>query len=604
MKSLPPKSDTEETKNDLGPSYPTDFQSLMSGAVTDRRPERPRVGTDFQSLKDSAFDSKRMLQRRTTTDILIDGLTPFMVFLMIYSVIAFLLDVRFVYLSLQNSDWLASLYENTIRVVAFCLIVGVVALNRLIARDGSDESILYSIGLAMSVGLYTLSTTESVGSIANNFMNRPWLATCFNMGVVATIWWVTNRLTHECCVDENITAGDIGILTGTARRVHNAITDHKLKTGTDAKEEPYILQMELEAVEPSEWKRQERRAPKFEAPVKPLPKRHPGISVFYASIVVMAIFVIGQWVLRNGDIDLAFRANVCLFGYTISALSLLMLSSLGGLRGYFQEKNVRIPSGIGPFWIGLGSIMIAVVIVGACRIPGPIPPTPKGLVTYANGFQEQFANGKTSQAATAVTGTLAEAMTARFPVLMRFFSILENVVLVLMLLACLYLVLRFVGAFALSLSGQRRGVPRAIARFFGMLDSALQRLLKLPSFEHGPKSLRRVSRSVATSIKYSNPLGDDSRRNTLTPQAVVEYSYTALCALAEDLAAPRKPDQTPFEFIESFPPALEGLREDAVRLTNLYVISAYSNIELDERTLDTVRRFWRSYNLVRDIVVR
>jgi len=59
-----------------------------------------------------------------------------------------------------------------------------------------------------------------------------------------------------------------------------------------------------------------------------------------------------------------------------------------------------------------------------------------------------------------------------------------------------------------------------------------------------------------------------------------------------------------FEFIESFPPILEGLREDAIRLTNLYVVSAYSDIQLDERTLDTVRSFWHAYSTVRNVVIR
>jgi hypothetical protein len=127
--------------------------------------------------------------------------------------------------------------------------------------------------------------------------------------------------------------------------------------------------------------------------------------------------------------------------------------------------------------------------------------------------------------------------------------------------------------------------------------------LRLPSLP-GLATPRRVSPNVALSTKFVSPLGDPVLSKELSPKGVIEYCYTAMCALAEDLAVPRRPDQTPFEFIESFPRALEGLREDAVKLTNLYVVSAYSNIDLDERTLDTVRSFWRSYATVRDTVIR
>jgi hypothetical protein len=573
----------------------------MAGGVADRQQPRRQAATDFKSIKSEAFTSKRRLQIRTVTDWIIDTLTPIMVFVMVYSVVAFLLDVRFVYLSLGNVDWLARLYENTIRLVALCLVVGVVSLNRLIARDGRDESILYIFGLVLVTGLYTLATTGEIGSVANNFMNRPWLATLFNMTVVALIWWAANRLTHECCIDENVTAGDIGILTGTARRVHNAVTNRPLHTGT-RKDEPYILTMELDAYDPSEWKKPEAKKVSAGVAAKRLPKRHPGISVFYMSIPVMAIFAVGQWVLYNGDIDLAFRANVCLLAYTVSALSLLMLSSLGGLREYFRERNVRIPPGIGPFWIGLGYAMVAVVIIGALKMPGPRAPAPLGRVSFSGGYQEAFAEGGSAKSATAAN-SMAEAMALRYPQLMWYLGILETVVLIAIGLVCAYVALRFLGAGALAMSAKSGRIPRALARFFAALDRLLQRLLRLPSAPTF-KAPHRVSRHVALSNKFVNPMGDPVLSKELSPQGIVEYCYTALCALAEDLAVPRRPDQTPFEFIESFPPILEGLREDAIRLTNLYVVSAYSDIQLDERTLDTVRSFWHAYTTVRNVVIR
>ena len=231
----------------------TDLSSLMSTPdpavlIEDEAPSgRAPVRTDFQSLKSKQAPAP--IPRRTITDNLLDVLTPCLIFLMTYSVIFFLLDVRYVYTAVHDAN---------LRFVAFFFVIGVVALNRLIAREGSNESMIYMFGLAGAIGLYTFSTTGAydVGSITRNFMNSsPYLATGFNMLVVAFVWWVVNRLTHECCVDENRTAGDVGILTGTARRLEASLRrDPSVKARelrrpkTPAHLEPFIV---LEAFDPS-----------------------------------------------------------------------------------------------------------------------------------------------------------------------------------------------------------------------------------------------------------------------------------------------------------------------------------------------------------------
>jgi hypothetical protein len=609
----------------------------MAGGVLNQPRSRPSTPTDFHSLKASTTDSPRRLQYRTTTDYLIDALTPLMIFMMVSSVIFFLLDVRYVYLEIWTVDRFGQMYEQTLHWVAFFFVMGVVALNRLIAREGKNESVLYIVGLTFAIGLYTFSTTDQIGSVAHNFMNQPYLATLFNMGIVALIWWIASRLTHECCVDENPIAGDIGILTGTARRLHNALSGKSVFTGTKKKEEPYILGTELDAIDPSEWRPPEKKkTPSPDVATKRLPKRHPGISVFYASIPAMVVFAVGQWVLRSGDVDITLRAHIFLAVYTISALSLLMLSSLGGLRQYFQARRIKIPAGIGPFWTGMGSVMILMVAIAASWMPAPGPPPSVRRLEPPAYNQINTAQGDTSQSentsdakdhkgdqaaassnkATPQQGktppsksqapepkTTAEALAIRFPNLSRVFRVAEIIVLVCMGLMGLYALVRVLGAIVVSLTGKSgRGFP-ALARFLKALDRFLQRLTHVPSL---PKLRlpRRVRPEVALSTRYVNPLGDPALSRRMTPAEVVEYSYAALCALAHDLAVPRRTDQTPYEFIESFPASLGGLREDAIRLTNLYVVAAYSNLSLEPRHLDIVRGFWRSFEIVRAATIR
>ena len=56
--------------------------------------------------------------------------------------------------------------------------------------------------------------------------------------------------------------------------------------------------------------------------------------------------------------------------YTASMLLLLMLSSYRGLRVYCQRKEIRFPTSIAAFWLGLGSVMVVLVLVLVLRPRG------------------------------------------------------------------------------------------------------------------------------------------------------------------------------------------------------------------------------------------
>lgn len=591
MTSPPPKSGADNEPEPI----PTDFQSLISSGVLDGPRERPVEATDFASLRKGMADGIPDIQNKSITDYLVEFLTPVMIFVMTASFVFFLLDVRYV-----ADFWL--------RWVAFFLLIGIVALNRLIARDGRAESILYLIALTASIGLYTVGTSMSVGSVAHNFANDPWLATFFNMGLVALLWWATNRLTHECCVDENPSAGEIGLLTGTALRIRRAIDSEARTTAPKLEKMPMIITNDLTPYDPSEWQKPEKKAPPpaLES-TRRLPRRHPGISILYFSIPAMLVFAGGQRVLENGGDAMVRNGQYFIIIFTIAALLLLMLSSLGGLRGYFRERNVRIPAGIGPFWIGLGVIMVAMVVCGAHWLPAPgraqaVYVADSTLEREAAEAREQELRALARQRPSAEA---IEQMRARHraeaeaPMALPDASGAVNtvgvVVVVCMGLLALYAGLRGLGAVALRLS-RRWGI---LGRFFAALDRLLQRLMRLPTFPRMQRRVR-VSRDVALSVKYENPFADKQ----MTPPDIIEFSYSALCALAEDLGVPRRPDQTPYEYIGSFPEVLASLREDAINLTSLYVLSAYGNVEMTEKNLDIVRRFWRAYSQVRNAVIR
>jgi hypothetical protein len=283
-----------------------------------------------------------------------------------------------------------------------------------------------------------------------------------------------------------------------------------------------------------------------------------------------------------------------MIAYTVAALMLLMLSSLGGLRGFFRMRRITIPGGLGPFWMGLGTFMVALVVFGAAAMPLPPNPRPAHVERH---IYDPFDRAREFQLVKTDI-TPGEALEQ-----MAFMRQIGRAVLAGFGLFLVYGAVRLLGAVAAAIARDRYRYPRFIVALFGFLDWVLLRLTSLPRRKERRKPIR-VDRSLATSNQYVSSMADPTQARNMSVAQHIAYAYDALCALAYDIGVPREPGQTPYEFIASFPRQLGRLKEEAVELTHLHVRSAYSPEYFDERTLDRVRRFWVAYNQVRGKIVR
>lgn len=573
---------------------PTDFHSLMTAPdpVLEAQRKKPVEKTDFRSLVGENYGQVKFTQQRSANDLIIDALSPIMVFFMVYAVMYFLLDVRYV---------VTAVHDQNLRFVMFAFLMGVVALNRLVARDGSAESVLYIIGLGGAVSLYTLSAqVYDVGSFAGPWLHlTPEMATVLNLIIVAFLWWLVNRLTHECCVDENRVAGDIGILTGTAlgfkKMLANA-TDPapqpKVKRKRPDILEPWYV---IEAYDPTEGyqKKAQQQAAVLTATQK-LPKRHPGMSIFYFSVPVMLLFALGLRMVQHGGPRWILAGQFYMGVYTFCALMLLLLTSLGQLREYFRMRKIAIPDGLGWFWLGLGLVMTGIVMVGASRLPmPPLPPLAHVEEHIADPWDRNAAPFMLLVDSRGAADLMAES---------RAMDRIGDVILGVLGLFLVYGALKGLGALAGELA-RKNHLPRVIVRFLRALERLVDLLTTVPKFPERRERVR-VQKEIATSRRYSNSMGDRELAARMTVNDHVEYAYQALCALAYDLGVPRAIDQTPYEFIETFPKELKGLKDEAMELTRLYVVAAYSPLEMDEKVTDRLRKFWQSYNRIRNRIVR
>jgi hypothetical protein len=276
--------------------------------------------------------------------------------------------------------------------------------------------------------------------------------------------------------------------------------------------------------------------------------------------------------------------------YIVAAMALLMLSSLAGLREYFRARRVYLPGGLGPFWVGLGFVMIAMVGFGATALPWPpLPP----IAFVAEHEYDPWNRGSTFQLQSVVTPAVNVLEQNKF---------MERIgtgVLIVLGLFIAYGALRGMGTVAVQVAQNRRYFPQFVVRFFNWLEAFLDRVIRVPK---SPKieRRRRISKNLSRSAKIVSPLGDASRSTA----SAIEGCYDALCALAYDYGVPRQPGQTPYEFVATFPKELNSIREEAYELTDLYVVSAYSTLQIDDKIRDRLRKFWITFDKLRNRVIR
>jgi len=576
----------------------SDFHSLLESPKYDpklagkKERDAKRVSSEFFTLKEELGDRRRPMQKRSLADLAIDAVTPFLIFIMVFSVVWFLLDIRYIYTESENTS---------LRIFAFSLVMGIVALNRLVARDGADDSIIYIVGLAGVTFAFSFVITGTTGSVARSFLDQRYVATAFNMTVISLLWWITNRLTHECCVDENRTAGDVGILTGTARSFRQAVqirTAPRKKPPPSMRPKGHLLEKtELAAVDPLDWQDPEKNKDlvvETAPPTVRLAKRHPGISIFYFSIPVLAIFALGLPVLMQGGSRFVNAGHAYVGLFTTSALALLMLTSLGGLRQYFRSRRVFFPPQIAAFWMTLGSVMVVSVLLFAISMPMPGMPRMASIDEHETDFWTQSSTFELRSPASELTEAVQQSQILEY---------LRVGVLVFFGGFGLFSLIRGLGFLAVFIGHNRDLFPAWVSDMFNRLDDLLQKYVQLPSLPTFKRRIR-IRPGASLSAKFQNPMKGESAVERDRLEEYVTEAYDALCALAYDLGVPRNPDQTPYEFLASFPKELNNLQDVAEELTELYVRTVYSKLTLDDRVLDRLRKFWSVYEKVRIRYIR
>lgn len=578
----------------------TDFASLTSFIPVEpsELPElRPNKRTDFASLTKGEAKQRRMEMPNTPADHFVNVVTPILIILLVTSVLMFLLNVRFIY---------TAVHDMNLRFFAIFFVIGIVALNRLVVRDGSQEAFLYAFGLALAVGLYTLATTElyNVGAVTRGFMNNSvGLALIFNLTTVIFTWWVVNRLTHECCVDESSVAGDIGLFSATAegfrKRLNLAAAPPPLAAAERLRaaevDEPWYG---LSAYDPLDYvkmeKQKNRPKPALDFSAR-LPKQHPGMALLYFSVPVMIIFSLGLRVIQHMGMSAVQMGAYYMYVYTFCTLSLLTITCLRQLRAYFRVRYVNMPQALPWFWLGTAALMILVIMWGAAHLPMPsLPPA-----AYVDRHEIDMYNPRANKVELLKVTPPTMSFMQHYQIAER----LDIVAKITIVLVFLYLAIKGLQWLVDYMLHNRHDLPPFVNRLITALAWLLFKMWPALRTWILPQWRPRIQRAVSLSIRFNNPYTNPNA----PPMSVrdhIAYAYDALRALAVDVGMPPKPSMTPYEFLENYPKELAGMQKEAEELIRLYVITAYSSFETDQRMEDRLRKFWLAFRVTRNAYVR
>lgn len=432
------------------------------------------------------------------------------------------------------------------------------------------------------------------------------LALLFNMATVIFVWWMVNRLTHECCVDESSVAGDIGLISATAENlkkfVQFASTQSDMLPITDSERmraaevnEPWH---NLSAFDPMDYVKQQvpktRPKPTLDFSQR-LPKRHPGMALLYFSIPVMIIFSLGLRVIQHMGMPAVRMGAYYMYAYTFCALALLTITCLRQLRAYFRLRYVNMPRMLPWFWLSTSGLMILIIMWGAANLPMPSLPPAVYIDEHQVGAYEIYSADVKLLEITPPTMTAMEKF--------RLKERLDIVAKLAIVFALFYMLFKLLQWLTDNLEHNRHYLPSFVNKIIAVIAWLVFKLWPSLLDWVTPKWRQRIQRQVSLSARFDNPLNNPDAPH-MPIREHIAYAYDALRALAIDVGMPPQPSMTPYEFLEHYPQELTGMRKEAEEIIRLYVIAAYSDFETDKRLEDRLRKFWMTFRVTRNSYVR
>jgi hypothetical protein len=296
----------------------------------------------------------------TLVDWLVVGIAPFLVMLLVGSLVFYLVEVFYL------GD-----YQLRLLWVLGLFVMAIVCIARISMEEGAGYATLYAVPLAVAVGMALATFVEVRGPLAALGPGLNWI-------LMAVVWWSAHKLTWDCTLMEggrDFTGQGLMQTTGLDRFF-------RVKLLQQAEQEPAEPAPEEttapppEPVDANQATPPEKRLPVWQWWLRRDQRPHaPGVWVVYFSIAALPLFGIGQWFMPAGDeaLPLRRRAFWLLVVYVASALALLMATSFLSLRRYLRQRKLEMPAEMAAVWLGTGAVLIVILLLVAALLPRPFP---------------------------------------------------------------------------------------------------------------------------------------------------------------------------------------------------------------------------------------
>ncbi len=290
---------------------------------------------------------------KTFADYAAMAVCPILIMLAVGSLVFFLLEIGY-----------GGSHTLELRWTLFWFVLAMVLVSRIAILRGYDAAGVYGVCLAAATSVMLMRYA------AMNVL--VW-------GLLALIWWATNKLTWDCTViDDEVDASGEGLLRaarldgGTRSAPAAAPVSPSRHAGIAVVRRPPGLPVgkpppgKPRPVHGPGW---QRWFGKSSADAKQ--PHAPGLWVIYFSLATVPLFGLGQALIPRGD-GAGREYAFALFGlYLASALGLLMVSSFLGLRRYLRQRRLEMPATMSAAWIALGAALATAIMGVAILLPRP-----------------------------------------------------------------------------------------------------------------------------------------------------------------------------------------------------------------------------------------
>ena len=287
--------------------------------------------------------------------VIVEAIAPGLIMLLIASLIYFLVDVFYFGPHLARMFWVLGFW-----------IFGVVLVCRIAITEDHDRSLLSGIPLAVVTMIALQRFVQMNGPLAP-------FSFFFNLSFVLFSWWCASRLVWDCTlVDSSRDTTSKGLLqripwprsSSSAESTTDEVTESSSQTtespeifGATSEEEPI-------APRPDFWKRIVNMGRK---------PNTPGLTIVYFSLAAIPIFGLGQSFIAVDDTASRIFSIKMFVLFSISALCLLLVTSLLGLNQYLLKRGVTMPNPVAASWLVTGVAVVIAVLTLAWMIPRPWP---------------------------------------------------------------------------------------------------------------------------------------------------------------------------------------------------------------------------------------